>query len=74
MFLQPLLTSSLLSPNAFLSTLFSKHLQCVKSCIFWDRKLCTQLKFNRRFEGTYRLHLQGGRITQARNQHEAELS
>jgi hypothetical protein len=31
------------------------------------------LKVNRRFEGTYRLHLQGRRICRARNQHEAKL-
>jgi hypothetical protein len=39
----------------------------VKSTIFWVIALCTPLKVNRRFGGTYRLHLQGGRISQARN-------
>jgi hypothetical protein len=32
--------------------------------------LCSPLKVNRRFRGTHRLHLQGRRISQARNQHE----
>jgi hypothetical protein len=32
-----------------------------KSTIFWDMTLCSPLSFNRRFEGTYRLHLQGRR-------------
>jgi hypothetical protein len=31
----------------------------VKSIIFWDIMRCSLLSFNRRFEGTYRLHLQG---------------
>jgi hypothetical protein len=32
---------------------------------------CSPLKVNRRFGGTYRLHLQGRRINQARNQRES---
>jgi hypothetical protein len=43
----------------------------VKSCIFWDVTPCSPLKLNRRFGGTCRLHLQGRRISQARNQREA---
>jgi hypothetical protein len=35
----------------------------MKSTIFWDIKLCSLLKVNRRFGGTYRLHLQGRRIS-----------
>jgi hypothetical protein len=31
----------------------------MKSSIFWDITPCTPLKVNRRFGGTYRLHLQG---------------
>jgi hypothetical protein len=31
----------------------------MKSSIFWDIKPCSPLKVNRRFGGTYRLHLQG---------------
>jgi hypothetical protein len=30
----------------------------------------SSLKVNRRFGGTYRIHLQGWRVSQARNQHE----
>jgi hypothetical protein len=35
---------------------------------FWDITLCSPLKVNRHFGGTCRLHLQGRRISQARNQ------
>jgi hypothetical protein len=40
----------------------------MKSTIFWDITLCSPLNVNRRFGGTYRLHLQGRRISWARNQ------
>jgi hypothetical protein len=33
----------------------------MKSIIFWDVTPCSLLRFNRRFRGTYRLHLQGRR-------------
>jgi hypothetical protein len=33
----------------------------MKSIIFWDMTLYSPLSFNRRFGGTYRLHLQGRR-------------
>jgi hypothetical protein len=36
--------------------------------IFWDITPWSPLKFNRRFGRTYRLHLQGRRISRARNQ------
>jgi hypothetical protein len=42
-----------------------------KSPLFWDIRPCSPLKDNRRFGTTYRLHLQGRRISQARNHHEA---
>jgi hypothetical protein len=32
----------------------------MESTIFWDITTCSPLKVNRRFGGTYRLHLQGG--------------
>jgi hypothetical protein len=32
-----------------------------KSIVFWDMTPCSPLSFNRRFGGTYRLHLQGRR-------------
>jgi hypothetical protein len=44
----------------------------MKSTIFWDITPCSPLKFNRRFGGTYRLHLQGRRISQAINQRESK--
>jgi hypothetical protein len=31
----------------------------MKSIIFWDMMPCSPLSYNRRFGGTYRLHLQG---------------
>jgi hypothetical protein len=42
----------------------------MESSIFWDILPCTLLKANRRFGRTYRLHLQGRRLSKARNQHE----
>jgi hypothetical protein len=33
----------------------------MKSVIFWEMTPCSALSFNRRFGGTYRLHLQGRR-------------
>jgi hypothetical protein len=38
-----------------------------KSSLFWDITPCSPLKDNRRFGGTCLLHLQGWRISQARN-------
>jgi hypothetical protein len=35
----------------------------MKSIIFWDMRPCSPLSFNRRFGGTYRLHLQDRRNT-----------
>jgi hypothetical protein len=43
----------------------------VKSTIFWDIAPCTPLKVNRCFGVTYRIHLQGRRISGARNQRES---
>jgi hypothetical protein len=39
--------------------------------VFWDITPCSSLLVKRRFGGIYRLHLQGRRISQVRNQHEA---
>jgi hypothetical protein len=39
-----------------------------KSSIFWDMTPCSPLELNWCFRGTYRLHLRGKRISQARNQ------
>jgi hypothetical protein len=34
----------------------------IKNSVFWNIKLCSPLKINRRFEETYLFHLQGGII------------
>jgi hypothetical protein len=43
----------------------------VKSTIFWDITPYSPLKLNWRFGGTYYLHLQGRRISRARNKRES---
>jgi hypothetical protein len=43
----------------------------MKSSIFWDITLCSPVKVNRSLEGTRHFHLQGRRISQARNQRES---
>jgi hypothetical protein len=40
----------------------------MKSIIFWDITPCNPLKVNRSFGETYRLHLQGLKISRVRNQ------
>jgi hypothetical protein len=44
----------------------------MKSSIFWDITQCSPLKDNRRFGSAYCLHLHGRRISQSRNEHEAD--
>jgi hypothetical protein len=46
----------------------SRTVYRMKSATFWDITLCSPLKVTRRFGGTYRLHLQGQRMSQAKNQ------
>jgi hypothetical protein len=43
----------------------------LKSTILWHITPCSKLKVNRRFGGKYRLHLQGRKISWARNQSES---
>jgi hypothetical protein len=43
----------------------------LNSSIFWDITTCSPVKVNWLFRGTCRLHLQGRRISQARNQCES---
>jgi hypothetical protein len=43
----------------------------MKGTIFWDIKPCNLLKVKRHFRGTYHLHIQGQRISQARYQRES---
>jgi hypothetical protein len=53
---------------------FEVHTAVVmKSTHFWDITPCSPLKVNRRFRGTYRLHIQG-RISRARYQSESRLT
>jgi hypothetical protein len=42
--------------------------EVMKSSILWDIMPCSPLKVNRRFGGTGHLHLQGRRVSRARNQ------
>jgi membrane protein insertase Oxa1/YidC/SpoIIIJ len=48
-----------------------KHLYVLKSSFFCDIMPCSPLKVSQSFGGMYHLHLNGQRISQARNQHEA---
>jgi hypothetical protein len=41
----------------------------MKSTTFWDVTLCSTVQVNWCFRGTYCLHLQGQRVSQARRQH-----
>jgi hypothetical protein len=45
----------------------------LKSSIFWDTAPCSPLKVNQHLGRTYLLHLQGRRISWARNQRESRL-
>jgi hypothetical protein len=45
----------------------------MNSTIFWDITPCSPSRARRRYGGTYRLHLQGGRINRARNKRESTL-
>jgi hypothetical protein len=45
----------------------------MNSPVFWDIRPCGPLKVSRRFGRTCRLHLQGRKMSQTRNEHEAEL-
>jgi hypothetical protein len=42
----------------------------LKSFASWGRRPCILMNINRHFGGTYRFHLQGRRISKARDQHE----
>jgi hypothetical protein len=43
----------------------------MNSSMFWDITQCIPSKVNIHFAGTYHLHLQGRRLSQARNQHKS---
>jgi hypothetical protein len=42
-----------------------KHIFRIKTYVIWGITLCSPLNFSRIFEGTFGLHLQGRRISQA---------
>jgi hypothetical protein len=46
-------------------------MRLLNSTIFWDITPCSPLRVNWRFRNTHRLHLQGRRISQAKNQHKS---
>lgn len=58
--------------NLILRILKKFHEYISNKCktVFWDIRACSLLKINRQFWGTCLIYLQGGRISQARNQHE----
>jgi hypothetical protein len=41
--------------------------------VFWDVMLCILMNFNRCFSGIHSLHLQGGRLNEARSKYEANF-
>jgi hypothetical protein len=45
----------------------------IKNTVIWDITPCSLLKVNRRFGRTYRLHLQGLRISRARTQRDSRI-
>jgi hypothetical protein len=47
----------------------SNRRPALKSSVFWDITSCIQLRVNRRFGRTCRVHLQGWKVSQGRNQH-----
>jgi hypothetical protein len=51
-------------------TIFDKQLYVKKTSVFWGVTPCRPFKVNQRSGGTCRLHFQGRRISQARNQGE----
>jgi hypothetical protein len=48
--------------------------RCPKASAFSGITPCSLFKVNHYFGGTYRLHVQGRRMSQSRNQHEASSS
>jgi hypothetical protein len=45
----------------------------MKSAVCWDTAMCCPLRVNQRLEGTFRLHLQSRRISEARHQRETAM-
>jgi hypothetical protein len=48
-----------------------KQASIKKTTIFWDITPCSPLRVNRRFGGTYRLHILGRKMSSVRNHHES---
>jgi hypothetical protein len=49
----------------------TREYKLLKNATFWYITPCCPLNVNRRFGGTYRVHLQGQEISRARNQRES---
>jgi hypothetical protein len=47
---------------AWLRAIFYSFYSRMKNAVFWDVAPCRSCEINRRFGGTYRLHLQGRKI------------
>jgi hypothetical protein len=60
-------------PQVLLFFEITKQILIEKSSISWDITQCSPMKVNRPFGGTYRLHLEGRRISRARNQSESKV-
>jgi hypothetical protein len=54
----------------FQAEIDSENAITMESFILWNITRCSLLEVNQRFEGTYRLHLQGRKIIQERSQRE----
>jgi hypothetical protein len=49
----------------------SKRFCFMKSSIFWDITLCSQVRVSLRVRETYHRHIQGRRVSQIRNQYQS---
>jgi hypothetical protein len=67
-------TSSTTATTTRRSVGFEFHRGRYEEFFFWDITSCSPLEVNRRFDGIFRLQLQGVRISQARNEHETGIS
>jgi hypothetical protein len=71
---QPSVDREVLLPNPFQFVRFEGFTPVVmKSTPFWDITPFSPLEVDRRFGGTYRLHLQDWRINRSRSQHEGKV-
>jgi hypothetical protein len=65
-------SNDIISPVTLVSTsVTATNILFMNSTIFWDITPCSPLRVNRHFGGTYRLHLQGRKISRERHQRES---